>query len=119
MKGKKQAIKSMTARELSEMSWQKTDPAEWCELYFIGAWVGSDLVSVKIGISKDCEQRLRELQSHTFAELSIIGYYTYTNVELARKLEKQAHKALKEYRMRGEWFRAEPEVVNYHPLFVS
>lgn len=66
-------IKSMTAKELSEMSWQKTDPAEWCKLYFIGAWVGSDLVSVKIGISKDCEPRLKELQSHTFAELSITG----------------------------------------------
>lgn len=119
MKGKKRSIKAITAMELSEMCWQKTDPAEWCELYFIGAWVGSDLVSVKIGISKDCEQRMKELQSHTFADLSILGYYTYSSVELARELEKEAHKALKEYRMRGEWFRAEPEVRNYHPLFIS
>ena len=118
MSAKKQSIKVITARELSEMCWEKTDPAKFYELYFIGAWIDDDLVAVKIGVSKDCEQRLRELQSHTFADLSILGYFTYSSVELARKLEKQAHKALEEYRLRGEWFRAEPEVLNYHPVFL-
>ena len=115
----KQGIKSITAMELSEMSWQKVDLSKLCYLYFIGAWIDDNLIAVKIGISKDCEQRLKDLQSHTFADLSIIGCYTYSSVELARELEKEAHKVLKEYRIRGEWFKAESKVVNYHPIFVS
>ena len=100
------------------MGWQKVDPSKLCELYFIGAWVDDNLIAVKIGISKDCMERLKDLQIHTFADLSVMGYYTYSSVKQARALEKEAHKALKEYRIRGEWFKPEPEVVSYHPLFV-
>ena len=110
--------KDVTKREMYERSWKKTDPDKWCELYFIGAWIDDDLVAVKIGISKDCLKRMEELQSHTFADLSILGYHTYTSVALARELEKQAHADLKSYRMRGEWFRPEPAVIRYHPLFL-
>ena len=110
----KDAIK----REMHEKCWVKTDPDNWCELYFIGAWIGDDLVAVKIGISKDCLQRLESLQSQTFADLSVVGYFTYTSVALARELEKQAHTDLAEYRIRGEWFRPEPAVLNYNPLFL-
>ena len=115
--GEHQSIKSITAAEFSEMGFQTADASKFCELYLIGAWVDDDLVAVKIGISKDCEQRLKELQSHTFADLSILGYHTYASVELARDVEKQAHKALEPYKMRGEWFRPDPTVLNYHPLF--
>ena len=119
MNGKSQSIKSITAAELAKKCFDPIDHTQFCDLYFIGAWLDGTLVAVKIGISKDCEQRLVSLQNETFADLSILRYHTYSSVKLARDLEKQAHAALEPYKMRGEWFRPDSTVLNYHPLFVS
>ena len=104
--------------EVAQRCWEVIDLSRCCDFYFIGASINDNLTAVKIGISKDCEQRLASLQSCTFIDLKILGYYTFTSVEQARYLEKEAHVALHPYKIKGEWYQPHPNVINYHPLFL-
>ncbi|MYA99279.1 GIY-YIG nuclease family protein [Candidatus Poribacteria bacterium] len=114
-------IKVISVKEFMEKpqplegSLGKSDPQEWHDLYFIHAWIDDNLIAVKIGISKDCTKRLANLQKHNLAYLDIFSYQTYPSRKLARKKEKEAHKYLKEHRIRGEWFRPVPAVIEYNP----
>jgi predicted GIY-YIG superfamily endonuclease len=55
--------------------------------------------SIKIGKAKDCEKRLKQLQTGNAVELRLIHVFKgYGNVESA------LHKELKTFRESGEWF---------------
>jgi len=56
---------------------------------------------VKIGITKDVPARLKELQTGNSAELRAIEV-------LEGNREKELHKLFADYRLKGEWFSAEP-----------
>ena len=110
-----QELESITAAELAEMEFPER--VDYHELYVIGAYMDSKLVAVKIGISRDCGQRLKYLQRNTFAELEIMYFCSHESVKIAREFEKIAHNELQRHRIQGEWFRPTEEVLGYFPLF--
>ena len=74
-------------------------------LSFVYAIQAGDDGPIKIGWAFDPRFRLAELQTGNAAELRIIGV-----VEADRMLERALHVRLRPYRLRGEWFKACPEV---------
>ena len=69
---------------------------------------GSD-GAIKIGISKNPEQRLSQLQTSNPKELRIL--YAW-QVEDATMLERHLHFVFAEYRLSGEWFKPENEIMD-------
>lgn len=60
---------------------------------------------VKIGIAWDPQKRLNELQTGNPEKLTLVAFTVVVN---GRALEKRLHRALSQYRLQGEWFRAGP-----------
>ena len=87
------------------------------ELYAIGAYLNNELVAVKIGVSKDSNERLKTLQRNNFAHLEIMYFRTHESERIAKKFERIAKNDLRLYRIQGEWFKPTEEVLNYFPLF--
>ena len=64
--------------------------------------------NIKIGISKDPQERLRQLQTGNSNELQLVAYREATNERF--KDETEAHKANSQYRIRGEWFTSDARI---------
>ena len=60
---------------------------------------------IKIGKSKDPEARLKELQTASDEELHLLAV-------VSGDIEKQLHEHFKNFRIRGEWFEAEPALIS-------
>jgi len=78
-----------------ENSAEAPDKSKRVYLYFFAA-----PGRIKIGISKNVQQRLAEVGSHLEAEPSVIGF-----VRGSIEFEQHVHRELKAFRIRGEWFR--------------
>lgn len=65
-----------------------------------------DTREVKIGIAVDVRRRLDVLQVSNATELVLLA-----NIPGDRDAEREAHRALAAFHIRGEWFRATPEVL--------
>lgn len=63
---------------------------------------------IKIGISKNPIQRLRNLQTGNSRRLALMGWIDSKN---DRKLEKEFHQKYSDLRVIGEWFEINHEVV--------
>jgi hypothetical protein len=78
-------------------------------LYFFEQHINpSEYGPIKIGVSADPRTRLRQIQTGSPYEVSIMGVWPqcpYT--------EEQIHAAFADYRMRGEWFRPEDDLVDF------
>lgn len=55
----------------------------------------------KIGVAKNPQKRIQQLQTGNSAKLKIL--YTY-KTDLANKIEKTLHNYLKHFQKEGEWF---------------
>lgn len=75
-------------------------------VYLIAAHNGSP---VKIGVSKDVKKRHAMLQTGFPYHLSIVKKWAVP-VEYALFLERIAHHALQEHRLKGEWFSCPSEL---------
>lgn len=62
----------------------------------------TDATHIKIGISKDPPQRMRDLQGNTHAELSLLGATPL--VAHADAIESMLHNRFSKSRVMGEWF---------------
>lgn len=71
-----------------------------CPLY-VYAIREVDTGNVKIGISKDPEERLKQLQTANSSKLELIGFNEAKNRFLDERI---AHKNNKEHHIHGEWF---------------
>ena len=69
-------------------------------VYFINTPELGDLSLFKIGWSQDINNRLGQLQTGNGFKLNLYNYISTSN----RKLEKEIHTSLNEYRKQGEWF---------------
>ena len=78
--------------------------------------IGSDNPPYKIGISKDPEKRLRNIQTGHPYKLKILELRE-TNAKRTRLLESVIHKHLDNYRMKGEWFNIPLEDAKLHVDF--
>lgn len=71
-------------------------------VYFIQAGKGH----IKIGVSKDPEARLRELQvGASGRELVLLATLPFRSREEAFEMEKYLHAELAKFRINGEWFK--------------
>jgi hypothetical protein len=64
---------------------------------------------IKIGISKDPEQRVIDLQTGSPYPLVLFGFFQVGSYATARMLEFTVHAALASGRLLGEWFAVSPE----------
>lgn len=81
-----------------------------CYIYFI---LNCDSEAVKIGIAKNVKQRIASLQTSSPSELKLLGKIQAESVSKARELEQSLHKTFDKYRVRGEWFEASVELLDY------
>lgn len=69
--------------------------------------------AVKIGRAKNVEKRLKSLQTAHPHELKVIKSFKVKGVKAARELENSLHQKFNYLRLSGEWFKAEPELLDY------
>ena len=79
-------------------------------VYFI---LNSDSKAIKIGRAKNLEQRIRSLQTSSPAHLKLIKSVQVDGAEKAIELEKALHQQFQAIRLAGEWFKAEPLLIEY------
>ena len=79
-------------------------------VYFV---CNPDSNAIKIGIAKNVRRRLTSLQTSSPAELELLGTIKARDEIAARKLEQSLHNKFDRERIRGEWFIAEPRLLQY------
>lgn len=68
---------------------------------------------VKIGHAADIGDRMRQLQTGSPFDLQLIAYVRTDSVKAAKRLEHELHRRFEAYQHRLEWYRLEPELVEY------
>ena len=81
-----------------------------CYVYFV---FNRDSKAIKIGIAKNIRRRLASLQTSSPAELELLCSVKNKTTKAARKLEQELHQKFDRFRIRGEWFKAETELLDY------
>jgi hypothetical protein len=64
---------------------------------------------LKIGKAKNVATRLRDIRHMNGSDLHLVGWFPGEYTEL----ESRLHRALKRYRLYGEWFRAETSLLRF------
>lgn len=76
------------------------------EPHYIYAMQAGDLV--KIGYARDPAARRAEIQTGNGNEVKIVRTFQCShNVQTVKNIERRIHKHFKQWRVRGEWFKAE------------
>lgn len=81
-------------------------------VYFIRSANKKSLVQVKIGLSKDPNERLRNLQFTSPTKLSLIGVIKCKSKLHSFHVERTLHDRFKKQRRHGEWFHLSNEHLN-------
>jgi hypothetical protein len=79
-------------------------------VYFLRAGRGA----VKIGLSKNVDARITELQNGNAGRLRVLR-----TIEGTARTENLAHKAFAQHHIRGEWFRYTPEMLTWTEPMVT
>lgn len=79
-----------------------------CYVYFIEGQGTGKTRPVKVGVARNPEKRLNELQTGNHLELKIKGTIELKNSAEAFKAEKILHRHLRKYGSYGEWFIVNP-----------
>lgn len=79
-------------------------------VYFI---LNSENNAIKIGRARDIEKRLRSLQTASPVELELLKTLQVESESQAQVLERELHCRFEHLRLKGEWFKAEPELLSY------
>lgn len=69
--------------------------------------------AVKIGRAKNVERRLKSLQTAHPYELKVIKTIKVKAGKAAKDLENSLHQKFDHLRLSGEWFKAEPELLDF------
>jgi hypothetical protein len=70
---------------------------------------GEDIVKIGFTSSPQIWKRLKAIQSNSPIKLGILLYF----LEEGRSLETSLHREFRQYRLHGEWFRYEGELVDF------
>jgi len=62
----------------------------------------------KIGVTKNISERLKQLQTASFLELNVIKIRETSKYD---SIERYLHKTLKEWNIRGEWFKLSNDMI--------
>lgn len=79
-------------------------------VYFI---LNEDSRAIKIGRAKDLRKRMKALQTSSPVSLKLLKSVQLSSEKEAHELEHSLHKRFSDFRMEGEWFRAEAELLEY------
>ncbi len=84
-------------------------------VYMIGAYETPDrIAAVKIGFTGNVECRIKNMQTHCWLPLKVLGIKEFENRPLAAvNFESFAHLHLQKFRLRGEWFDWSAEVNSF------
>ena len=67
---------------------------------------GNDVrAPIKIGVAKDVDQRIYDMQTGNPSELFLIAKMPFNSPRLAYHIENMLHKKFRKKRIRGEWFK--------------
>ena len=67
---------------------------------------GDDIrAPIKIGVAKDVDQRIYDMQTGNPSELYLITKIPFNSSRLAYHIENMLHKKFRKKRIRGEWFK--------------
>ena len=75
-------------------------------VYFISSGKGKK-APIKIGVSKNIDKRIDELQTGNPNKLHLLSAIECTSIKRAYNLEGYLHHKLRRFRLVGEWFRRE------------
>lgn len=81
----------------------RRDAAGWCYIYFV-----SDGDRIKIGRTVNVVSRLRGMQTSTANPLTVLATFL-----TADSVESALHGRFKAARIRGEWYRPVPELLDF------
>ena len=73
------------------------------KIYLIYAEI-NDTIQWKIGITKDINKRIKQLQTGNPNIVDVVSFYEINNRELAYKVEADIKRVLKKYKIQGEWY---------------
>jgi hypothetical protein len=79
-------------------------------VYFV---FNPDSDAIKIGIAKNVPGRLNSLQTSNAAKLELLALVKVENIKAARELEQYLHQQFAEFSLRGEWFKSNPQLLEY------
>lgn len=79
-------------------------------IYFI---LNQDSRAIKIGFTKDVQERLSALQTSSPSQLKLLGSVKTQSPRTAMYLEKSLHQKFTDLHINGEWFRADALLLAY------
>lgn len=79
-------------------------------IYFI---LNEDSQAIKIGRTKNLEQRIQALQTSSPNPLKLLKSIQLSSEQEADELEQLLHERFGDFRMEGEWFKAETGLMEY------
>ncbi|MGB3493863.1 MAG: GIY-YIG nuclease family protein [Elainellaceae cyanobacterium] len=79
-------------------------------VYFI---LNEDCQAIKIGRAKDLNKRIQALQTASPVFLKLLKSVQLSSEKESHELEQSLHKRFSDFRMQGEWFRSEAELLEY------
>jgi hypothetical protein len=88
------------------------------QVYFVKS-VYHSTRRVKIGFTKDIEQRMRALKTSCPGEMHLMGSIKCKSEYSARALEKSLHEMFARYRTAGEWFHVKGILMDFIAAAVS
>lgn len=98
---------AVSCREYDARRWEKLNEAPRSGVYVIRA---EEVNRYKIGHASDIERRVRKMRVESPVHLTLIAHVPAWD---AKKTERRLHKRFAEYRIRGEWFRESPELLEF------
>ena len=99
-----QLIDSITNAQGIIAALENFDVPEECEGMFVYAIREKETGNIKLGISRDPQQRVKQLQTGNSSELELVAVRPAVNGYAS---EKELHSDAGAYRIRGEWFSEE------------
>ena len=75
-------------------------------------FIREDSGNVKIGVTANLKKRLKAIQTHNPHKMAVVKTIHCSNIQQAKKAEKELHKRFSEFRQNGEWFKLPEPVIN-------
>jgi hypothetical protein len=83
------------------------------EVHFVYFILNQGSNAIKIGRARNVDRRMKSLQTSSPAKLELIKSISVQGKYEAQDLELSLHKQFDDLRITGEWFRAEPGLIDY------
>ncbi|MEM6736850.1 MAG: GIY-YIG nuclease family protein, partial [Bacteroidota bacterium] len=83
------------------------------EVHFVYFILNRDSNVIKISIAKNLDRRLKSLQTSSPAKLELLKSVSVSSSQEAHEQERALHQQFRDIQLTGEWFKAEPRLMQY------